>query len=264
MWTILLSLGNNNRQSRNKQTKKQRKKETNKRTNEQQTNNKPVLVLNPRFWLQTLQYSTSLLPSNKFIARCGIMLCPLEQISCKTVYYNKTANAQQNTGGRKRIAYSLRILINIRITDRWVKLSSVQFIPLTDWVVEGTWGTIKQKSSSSLLGRKPLWAILTWAGMSTRWCCAFPLPTNLQSALKDGFGEALVASNIPELCKFPSLDSCQKRFLRTHKDVDLVPHAVGESKLGLQSVTPGFHSSGVKHLLRMHSFSVMLGLSVHF
>ena len=32
--------------------------------------------------------------------------------------------------------------------------------------------------------------------------------------------------DIPELCKFLSIDSCQKRFLWTHKGVDLAPHSV--------------------------------------
>ena len=32
--------------------------------------------------------------------------------------------------------------------------------------------------------------------------------------------------DMPEPCKFPSLDSCQKWFLQTHKEVDLVPHPV--------------------------------------
>ena len=31
---------------------------------------------------------------------------------------------------------------------------------------------------------------------------------------------------MPGPCKFPSLDSCQKRFLWTHKEVDLAPHPV--------------------------------------
>ena len=31
---------------------------------------------------------------------------------------------------------------------------------------------------------------------------------------------------MPEACKFPSLDSCQKRFLWTHKKVNLAPHPV--------------------------------------
>ena len=59
---------------------------------------------------------------------------------------------------------------------------------------------------------------------------AFPLlskasPT-LQDALKDGFGEAVVTSDVLKPCKFPSLDSCQKRFLWTHKGVDLAPRPV--------------------------------------
>ena len=53
--------------------------------------------------------------------------------------------------------------------------------------------------------------------MSTR------LSPTLQGALKDDFEEAVVAYDMPEPCKFQSLDSCQKRFLWTHKDVDLVP-----------------------------------------
>ena len=35
-----------------------------------------------------------------------------------------------------------------------------------------------------------------------------------------------MACDIFKPCKFPSLDSCQKRFLRTHKEVDLAPHPV--------------------------------------
>ena len=45
----------------------------------------------------------------------------------------------------------------------------------------------------------------------------FLLPTmaspTLQGALKDGFGEAVVICDMPEPCKFLSIDSCQKRFL---------------------------------------------------
>ena len=48
---------------------------------------------------------------------------------------------------------------------------SVQFSPLIDWVTGGTQGTIQQRSSSNLFCRSPLWAVLTWAGMSTLWCC---------------------------------------------------------------------------------------------
>ena len=42
----------------------------------------------------------------------------------------------------------------------------------------------------------------------------------------DGFGEAVVACDMPELGKFPSLDSYQERFLWTHKEVDLDLHPV--------------------------------------
>ena len=37
-------------------------------------------------------------------------------------------------------------------------------------------------------------------------------------------GEAVTVCDMPEPCKCPSLGSCQKRFLWTHKKVDLVPH----------------------------------------
>ena len=59
---------------------------------------------------------------------------------------------------------------------------------------------------------------------------AFPLPITasptLQGALKDDFGEAVVACDMPKPCKFSSLDSYQKRFLWTHKEVDFAPHPV--------------------------------------
>ena len=35
-----------------------------------------------------------------------------------------------------------------------------------------------------------------------------------------------MACDMPEPCKFPSLDSCKKRSLWTHKEVDLAPHPV--------------------------------------
>ena len=48
----------------------------------------------------------------------------------------------------------------------------------------------------------------------------------LQGGPKDGFGEAVVACDMPEPCKFPSFDSCQKRFPWTHKEVGHAPHPV--------------------------------------
>ena len=44
--------------------------------------------------------------------------------------------------------------------------------------------------------------------------------------LKDGFGEAVMACDMLEPCKFPSLDSCKKRFLCNHKEVYLATHPV--------------------------------------
>ena len=35
-----------------------------------------------------------------------------------------------------------------------------------------------------------------------------------------------MACDTPEPCKFPSLGSCQKRFLWPHKEADLAPHPV--------------------------------------
>ena len=49
------------------------------------------------------------------------------------------------------------------------------------------------------------------------------LPSSVQ---KDSLGEAVVACDLSEQCKFPSLDSCQKRSLWTHKEVDLTPYPV--------------------------------------
>ena len=59
---------------------------------------------------------------------------------------------------------------------------------------------------------------------------AFPPPTTTSSILRraprNDSGEATVVPDMPEPCKFPSLDSCQKTFLWTSKDADLAPHPV--------------------------------------
>ena len=60
-----------------------------------------------------------------------------------------------------------------------------------------------------------------------------------------------MACDMPEPCKFPSLDSCQKRFLWAHKEVDLTPQTVvgfvlqvGDMEilpaLGFESLDPFF------------------------
>ena len=59
----------------------------------------------------------------------------------------------------------------------------------------------------------------------------FPLLTTasptLQGVLKDGFGKPVVAHGMPEPFKFPSLDSCQKTFLWTDKEVDIASQYQG-------------------------------------
>ena len=64
-----------------------------------------------------------------------------------------------------------------------------------------------------------------------------------------------MACYMPEPCKIPSLDSCQKRFLWTNKEVDLPPHPVDglvllvadtekfSHALGFESLDPFFQSS---------------------
>ena len=96
---------------------------------------------------------------------------------------------------------------------------------------QGTWQTIQQRFSSCIFCGRFLWAALAWAVISIL-CC----PSSISSAdhgvahppntLKDGFGDAAIACDVPEPYKFPSVDSCQKRFLWTHKEVDLVPYQV--------------------------------------
>ena len=86
---------------------------------------------------------------------------------------------------------------------------------------------IQQRSSSSLFYRrhyKQFWH-LQGCPLYDIVHPAFPLPTTasptLQSALKNGFGDNVMACDMHKPCKFPSLDSCQRRFLWTHKEVDL-------------------------------------------
>ena len=91
-------------------------------------------------------------------------------------------------------------------------------------------GTIQQRSSSSLFCRREQF----WHGQGCPLFDvvypAFPLPTmvspTLQGALKGGFGEAVEACDMPDPCKFQSLDSCQTSFLWTQKVIDLTPHPV--------------------------------------
>ena len=120
------------------------------------------------------------------------------------------------------------------ITVEPLRTVQLKFSPLIDWVIMGIWGTIQQRSPPVFTAGGP--CEQTWHGQG---CPLFDvvhralsLPTTaspiLQGALKNGFGEAVVACDMPEPCRFPSLDSCLKRFLWTHKEVDLaLPPVVG-------------------------------------
>ena len=81
---------------------------------------------------------------------------------------------------------------------------------LTDRIVGGTRGT-----TFRLFLRE---AIMSSSGMSRRR----PPP----GCHKGGFGDAVVARGMPEPREFPSLDSCQKKFLWANKVVDLAQHQV--------------------------------------
>ena len=61
------------------------------------------------------------------------------------------------------------------------------------------------------------------------------LPT-FKDALKGCFGEAVVACDIRKPCEFPSIDSCQKRLLWTHEELDFAPHPVVEVDDVLQTI----------------------------
>ena len=75
---------------------------------------------------------------------------------------------------------------------------------------------------------------------------AFPLPimtaSDLPDALKNGFGEAVMMCSVPKQSEFPCLDCCQKKFLWTHREVDLALHQslvlVLPVALGLESPDP--------------------------
>ena len=58
----------------------------------------------------------------------------------------------------------------------------------------------------------------------------FPVLTTaspaLQDALKDGFGEPVLAREMAEPYEFPYFDNRQKRFFLVYKKVNLAPHPV--------------------------------------
>ena len=62
------------------------------------------------------------------------------------------------------------------------------------------------------------------------------------------FGETVLAPDVPEPCEFPSLVSCQRRFLWAHKEVDLAPHPVVGLVLQVEDVERFPHALGFENL----------------
>ena len=74
-----------------------------------------------------------------------------------------------------------------------------------------------------------------------------------------------MACDMPESCKFPSLERCQKRFLWTHIEVDLAPRPVsslvlqvGDAEkfsraLGFENLGPFFQSQQTESLFHSHT-----------
>ena len=57
-----------------------------------------------------------------------------------------------------------------------------------------------------------------------------------------------MACDMSEPCKFPSLDSCQKRFVLTHKEVDLAPHPVVGLVIQVEDTEKFPHAPGFESL----------------
>ena len=140
---------------------------------------------------------------------------------CSTNSIAPTEN-EHNTAG-KSISFPSFPYMNCMY---WI--SSVQFSP---WPIRSSVGHERRFRSCFLPAEGSLEQF--WRGQGCPLFDdvnpAFPLTTTasptLQGSLKDGFGEAFVACDMPEPCKFLSLDSCQ-RFLWTHEEIDLAPHPV--------------------------------------
>ena len=109
---------------------------------------------------------------------------------------------------------------------------SVQFSPFIDWVLEGHEGRFSRNPLPVFSAGCPFEQFRYWQECPLFDVIhpAYPLSTtaspSLQDALKDGLGEAIMACDMSETCKFPSLGGCQKRFLWTHKRAVLAPHPV--------------------------------------
>ena len=133
----------------------------------------------------------------------------------------------------------------------------VPFSRWTSWVIRLTWGFSRDPPSVFFLcfsaggpceqfwhrQIRPLFDVVH---------LEFPLLTTksppLQGALKNGFGEAVMVSDMPKPSKFPSLGRCQESFLWSHKGVDLAPHPVVGLVLRVADADRFPHAHGFKSL----------------
>ena len=149
--------------------------------------------------------------------------------------------------------------VRIQAEVKWCHhLSSVQSC---DQLGDGVLG-VRDKSAEILFQsfcfcfcRRWSLAVLAWGGTPALWCCpssissAYHNVATLQDPVNDGFGEAVVAHDMPESCKFSSLDSCWKRSLWAHKEVDLALHTC-RANVKLKSSCQG-HRVSQRHLVRI-------------
>ena len=116
-----------------------------------------------------------------------------------------------------------------------VRFSSVQF-SLDPWSFRSSRGHKGQFSRDPLpffflICRRPLLAVLAWAEMSTLWFCSSSISSaNHGVTHPPGYPKGWFWRGCCGIwrarTKFPSPDSCQKRFSWMHKEVNLVPHPV--------------------------------------
>ena len=150
---------------------------------------------------------------------------------CTTTHSEKNDSQLQSDVVRAYCFKSIQLVYH-RVVSRQGISRRNYFSPLTDWVVGGHEGQFSRDLHPVFPAGGPCEQF--WYGQGCPLFGvlhpAFPLPTmaspTLQGVLKDDFAKAVVACDIPEPCTFPSLDSRQKRFLWTYKEVYLAPHAV--------------------------------------
>ena len=120
----------------------------------------------------------------------------------------------RRNGGEKKTAdtrqtKAWRMLRKGKTSVKYIdKFSSVQFSPLINLVAGGHEGRFSGDPGTVFFCRRSSWADLACAGMSTLWCCPSSISSAdygvayAASALKDGFGEAVVVCDMLEPCEY--------------------------------------------------------------